>query len=257
MASSSSSIAVVSWNVLADSYVKPEFFPFTDPAVLEPAARRPRVIARLREMATSTDVLCLQEVEPEVFARANDALDGFEGAYVQKRGKPDGCALFVREALGRATFRELAFTDGTGHVALAASLDELALSVATTHLKWQAPDIPLDERLGLRELVELLDAWVRPPSPWIVCGDLNASNDSPILQAAFARGLRDAYGSMPDAFTCNSNGRAKRIDFLLASPELVPTPSPLPRIDDVTPLPSASEASDHLAIRATFARHGP
>lgn len=251
----SSSFTIVSWNVLADSYVKPEYFPHTAPALLEPTTRRLRLVRRLTEIADDgADVLCLQEVEPEVFAMAEGALASFAGRWVSKVGKPDGCAIFVRRTLGPVTFRELAFRDGTGHVAVAATIDEgtRTTSIATTHLKWQAHDIPSETRLGRGELLELLDAWVTTGERWIVCGDLNAPTDSPVLEVAYARGFVDAYASMPEANTANANGRRKRIDFILHTKDWAATPAAIPVIDDLTPLPSETEPSDHLAIKAVL-----
>ena len=240
---------IVCWNVLASAYVRPEHYPYTLPAILDPSTRDPAVLERLLSHATA-DVLCLQEVEPAMFDAAAATLDAFEGHFVQKRGKPEGCAIFVKRALGAPTFRELVFGDGTGHVAVAAILD--GVGVASTHLRWQAADVPLEARLGRAELTELLDAWVTTDMPWIVCGDLNAEASSPVLEVAFARDLRDAYATLPDAHTCNSNGRRKRIDFILHSSTFDATPTALSAITDVTPLPSADEPSDHLAITATL-----
>jgi len=249
----SGSFTIVSWNLLADSYVKPEYFPHTSPALLEPAARRERLVRRLGELAADgADVLCLQEVEPEVFAMAERALAGFAGHYTSKVNKPDGCAIFARRTLGAITFRELAYRDGTGHIALAAAIADGArtTSIATTHLKWQAHDVPPETRLGRGELLELFDAWGADGERWVVCGDLNAPSDSPVLEVAYARGFADAYASMPDANTANANGRRKRIDFILHTKEWSAKPAAIPVIDDVTPLPSETEPSDHLPIRA-------
>ncbi|MBS2011633.1 MAG: endonuclease/exonuclease/phosphatase family protein [Deltaproteobacteria bacterium] len=244
---------VVSWNVLADAYVKPAYFPYTDPAVLDPASRRPRVVDRLVSLVDGgADVICLQELEPDFFETIRGALPSFEGRYTQKAGKPDGCAVLVRRALGAATFRDLTYRDGTGGVAVVARVEPLGCSIATTHLKWQAADVPPETRLGRGELIELFEAWIAPGERWVVCGDLNAPYDSPVLDVAFSRGFDDAYASMPLASTCNSNARAKRIDFILHTRDLRATPSPLPSIDDMTPLPSSSEPSDHLAIRAVL-----
>ena len=242
----------MSWNMLADAYVRPEFFPYTTPPILEPRARAAARLDRLTHHTASgaADVLCLQEIEPAFFEAASARLDAFEGRFSQKRGKPDGCAIFVRRSLGDVTFRELVFRDGTGHVAVAAVV--AGIGIASTHLKWQAEDVPLEERLGRAELRELLDAWLLPGERWIVCGDLNAETSSPVLDVAFSRGLRDAYASLPDACTANANGRRKRIDFILHTPEFEAIPTPLPTITDTTPLPSSEEPSDHLAIRASL-----
>lgn len=234
---------VISWNVLADAYVRREYFPRTPDALLEPSARRAAVAERAA--ALDPDVLCLQEVEAPLFEALQRRLTEHVGCWARKgRAKPDGCAVFVRAALGPVTDERLEFEDGTGHVALLVRLP--ALGVATTHLRWDAPDRP---PVGPGQLAAVLDA-ISDDLPWIVCGDLNAEPGSAVLEVARARGLLDVYAARPDAVTCNANGRRKRIDFLLASPALETTPLPVPVIDDHTPLPSEAEPSDHLPIGA-------
>jgi mRNA deadenylase 3'-5' endonuclease subunit Ccr4 len=62
-------IRVVSWNVLADAYVRREYYPQTSTTVLERASRRASVVDRLVSFADA-DVLCLQEVDDALFAAA-------------------------------------------------------------------------------------------------------------------------------------------------------------------------------------------
>ena len=89
--------------------------------------------------------------------------------------------------------------------------------------------------------------------PAIIAGDFNATADSAVVQLFSEQGLVDAYRDQTNAFTCNSNRRAKRIDYLRHTPDLVSRPGDLSVIDDHTPLPSSAEPSDHLAITASFA----
>lgn len=235
-------IRIASYNVLADAYLRPDHYPFTPAAVLEPARRRKALVERIA--ALEADVVCLQEVEPAMFEALAARLGG-EGRLLRKTGeKPDGCAVFVKGR--RAAWSELVYPDGTGHVALAAEVE--GLGIATTHLRWDAKG-----RLAEAQFATLLDAWVRPGKEWIVCGDLNVGPESRAFALALGRGLRDAYAGMPDAFTCNANRRARRIDFLFHTPGLRAEPVPIPPIDGSTPLPSEREPSDHLPIAASFA----
>jgi len=66
--------------------------------------------------------------------------------------------------------------------------------------------------------------------------------------------LADAYASMPHAFTCVANGRARRIDYLLYTADLMVTPGAIPVLSDDAALPSLDTPSDHLPIAATFRR---
>lgn len=232
---------IASWNVLAQGYLRPEYYPFTPPELLAAERRRPAVVERA--VALGADVLCLQEVEPPVFEAIAARLPDHVGRYGPKGGRrPDGVAILARRELGPVEWAEVRFDDGSGHLALLARTP--ALSVATTHLRWNPPG---DPGLGPGEMRELLAA-LEPDRPWVVCGDLNAEAGSEVLELARARGFTDAYAAAPGAFTSNANQRAKRIDFLLLAPGLSGRPLPLPPIDDRTPLPSPTEPSDHLPI---------
>jgi endonuclease/exonuclease/phosphatase family metal-dependent hydrolase len=243
-------IRVVSWNVLADAYVRREYYPRTPPALLDAASRRQAAARRLAAYAEA-DVVCLQEVDAPLFALAVGTLFGFTGRLLAKPGRSEGCALFVKHALMPSpVFEELVFGDRSGHIALAAA--GAGLTIVSTHLKWEPDGTEPVTHRGRAELVEILNRW--PSGSRIVCGDFNAEPDGVVLALAGQRGFSDAYASMPDAFTCNANAGRRRIDFILHTADFTAAPSPLRPIGDDTPLPGADEPSDHLAIEARLHR---
>jgi endonuclease/exonuclease/phosphatase family metal-dependent hydrolase len=244
-------LRVVSWNVLADAYVRREYYPQTSPAILDRRHRRKAVADRLATY-DKVDVLCLQEVDAALFALAEEKLPDSTGRLFRKRGRGEGCAIFIRQAVtSEPAWREIAFADRSGYIALGVSF--AGISVVSTHLKWEPPNTPAETHRGRVQLGEILETW--STGPRIVCGDLNADPASSVLDLARERGLRDAYAALPDAFTANANGEKKRIDFILHSAEFQKvTPAPLPRVDDDTPLPSETEPSDHVAIEAELTR---
>jgi len=248
------SIEVVSWNVLAEAYVRAALYPRTPASVLDPVRRRAAVVERAASFRDA-DVVCLQEVEADVFERVSARLAGFSGRLLLKRGRSEGCAILVRGAA--VAWRELVYGDASGHVAIAATLAD-GTHVACTHLKWSPPETPLAEHHGYRELRELLDAWARPGAgPLVVTGDFNVEPQSDAIGLAIERGMRDAYASLPEASTCVSDGRKKRIDFVLTTGDLECAPRPLRALADDTPLPSDEEPSDHLPIRARVSPRAP
>ena len=259
--------SIASYNVLADSYINPAWYGGVDPGALEAAHRHPALAEHIA--ALTADVLCLQEVEPDVFELIQQRLrgSGHEGKYAGKGGrKPDGCATFVRtDRLALQAVQTLFYADGSsaqpssGHIALVTVVENEGrpVAVANTHLKWDAPGTPPASQLGLRQIRELLDARARlapADASWIIGGDLNVTPTSAVVQCLQAAGLRDAYAALPRVFTCNANRKARRIDFLFHSADLTATPLELPPIHDDTPLPSAAQPSDHLAIGAEFDR---
>ena len=70
-----------------------------------------------------------------------------------------------------------------------------------------------------------------------------------------ANGFIDAYAAVPQP-TANSECRAKRIDYIFHTPAFDSEPTPLPEIDNETPLPSETEPSDHLPIQAVLTIRG-
>jgi len=221
---------LATYNVLATAYIRASYYPDVEPRWLDPAWRGPAILERVR--ALEADVLCLQEVEAKVYEALREALPGYVWTWLPKTGsRPDGCATAARTVLRT---RELAYADGSGHVAL---LTEVApgVTVANTHLKWQH---------GLPQITELLRE-----APQVICGDLNVTGNDPVLQALRARGMREAFDGAP-APTAVANGQAKKIDHIFHASTLTARPEPPVPITDHTPLPSAEEPSDHLPLVA-------
>jgi len=261
---------VASYNILADSYMNPAWYPGTDAVLLDPAHRHPALVDRIARLAA--DVVCLQEVESDVFWLIDERLTaaGYEGKYVRKSGgKPDGCATFLKvDTVALWAVQTLYYADvsgtqpASGHVALIAVVEREGrqVGIANTHLKWDPPGTPPAKQVGLRQISELLDgrAALAPGcSSWIICGDLNVTPDSTVVQLLQQTGFRDAYAGQPHAFTCNANRNARRIDFLFHSGDLVAEPADLPVIENDTPLPSAEQPSDHLSISAKIDLSAP
>jgi mRNA deadenylase 3'-5' endonuclease subunit Ccr4 len=249
-------LLITTYNVLADAYIKPEWYPHTPAEILEFGTRQQALVNRIK--ALDADVVCMQEVEPSLMEALSAAFEpqGYAIEYAQKsRHKPDGSATLIRG--GALESRSLYFDDNpgkkpSGHVALIvkADLGGRTLTVVNTHLRWNPPGQRGADHIGYRQIEELLRHC--SPDPMVVCGDLNVTAESDTIQRLLQAGLVDAFCQQPDAWTCNPNGIAKRIDFLFSSPQLKAQCQPLPEIDDNTPLPSASEPSDHLPVSADF-----
>jgi mRNA deadenylase 3'-5' endonuclease subunit Ccr4 len=259
------SFSIASYNVLASSYIKPEWYPHTAPAFLDAAWRIPALARHV--CAFATDIICLQEIDRPTFAALEAALasHGYAAHYAAKtRRQPDGCATFFREdRLAQRAIDVIGYSDGdnlrdhTGHIALIVILEHAGrpLGIANTHLKWDSPATAPEKHRGLRQVKELLrmsEKMVPQCDGWIMCGDFNATPSSPIVATLQQAGLRYAHESDQSARTCNSNANAKLIDYLFHSSALLATPIGSPRLDDDTPLPSAEQPSDHLAIMAEF-----
>ena len=258
------SFRLASYNVLANSYVKPQWYPNVDPEILRWDRRKFHLAERILRL--DADIVCLQEVETEAYALIEQSLSskGYDGVYAKKGfDKPDGCAIFFRPGslriIGNGTIYyhdSLRDAPESGHLALLISFEcECGvIKVATTHLRWGQEDKPPEEHVGYLQIRELINDHIktdRKAYAWIVCGDLNVKPDSSVVNELIRNGFLDAYTGHAQA-TCNPNRRAKRIDYIFYTAGLSAKPARIMEIDDLTPLPSADEPSDHLPLVADF-----
>src|SRR5262249_44580587 len=98
------------------------------------------------------------------------------GRLFRKRGRGEGCAIFVRDALtSEPEWRELAFSDMSGHVALGVRF--AGISVVTTHLKWEPETTVPEVHRGCMQLEEIFATW--PSNGLVVYAGLDGAPDSP------------------------------------------------------------------------------
>jgi mRNA deadenylase 3'-5' endonuclease subunit Ccr4 len=249
--------SVVSYNVLATAYIHPAWYRRTPAMVLQPAWRVPALAQRVANLAAG--VICLQEVELETLGalRTRLAALGYAAEYARRKGaQPDGCATFYRKeifACGGA--RTIAYDDGDGDIALIVALEigDRSIAVANTHLAWEPPETPSEGRRGPRKIRRLLaEREADARAAWVICGDLNATPESEVVAALQRAGFQYAHSGFIGAYTCNTNGEAKTIDYLFHSPNLWAEPEPVPRLTDAAALPSPAEPSDHLPVVSRF-----
>jgi len=248
------------WNILAPIHVRPERYPAVPAEILDGPSRLARIIARLR--ALDPDAIALQEVEPEWAGSIADALRDREYDWrltLKQQYRLEGVALFVRRRVfGPTRFDELFYReDGpgispTGNIAILAraTFEGRPLTLATTHIKWELPEVPIERHRGVMQTTQLAQA-LRDGPPAIVCGDFNATTDSPVLAPLHGLGLTDPFAPA-DQPTGTFNRIASRIDFMLHSPELSGRGDRILPLNESSILPSSDEPSDHLALSSHF-----
>lgn len=87
---------LVSYNILAQVYVKSSFFPHSPTSCLKWKARSQDVLMELKNL--NSDFLCIQELDGyDSFYKSNMESLGYSGLYIQRTGqKKDGCGIFYR-----------------------------------------------------------------------------------------------------------------------------------------------------------------
>jgi exonuclease III len=252
---------VVSYNLLADTYIRPEWYPDIPREFLDWSSRKGRLIQHLLNL--NGDILCLQEVEGHAYDDLHTVLkaQGYQGIFARKGfGRQDGCATFFRKRkLVFSGANTLFFNDQgksdkpSGHVALMVKLawDQQILGVVNTHIRWDRPDKPVEEHRGYVQVKELLAHLTKEEvAYWILCGDFNVNDDTPAIQRIKEAGFKDAYSDLKWP-TMSKEGMA-RIDYIFYSPQLEAHPDLIEQLTDQSLLPSSTQPSDHLAISAVF-----
>lgn len=251
----------VTYNVLAQSYVRADRYPLSSREALDPTRRHSLLSARIE--ALNADLLCLQELEPAIHDELRGRLQAtHHAAYVKRGERPDGVAVFARRSLlrwlGHDELHFQAHRPGDDDLALIVrlTLDDQPLLVACTHLAWQPGSTPAAEHVGYHQMLELVrhrDAEA-PAATWIFAGDFNATSQSIVLAAALEQGMDESCRSQRPWDTCAVNGRRRKLDYLLFSAgRLCPQPDVLPALSRDTAMPSLAEPSDHLPLRVDFA----
>ena len=121
------------------------------------------------------------------------------------------------------------------------------LALANTHIKWDSRGTALCERWAYRQLTELVDHLrILACEAMIVCGDLNVTPDDPVLRILTEAGMLEAFPERePTAVT---NGRARKIDYVFYSPNLVVRPRAVVALTEASVVPSFDEPSDHVPL---------
>lgn len=253
---------IASYNILATTYIRPEWYPNIVPEHLDWAARKELLVKHLFDL--NADVLCLQEVEGSAFDELFPVLKhrGYQGIFGRKGfGRIDGCATFFRS-------REFEFQGGntvifsdhgksgrsSGHVALILKLEhnEQLFGIVNTHIRWNPPERALNVHRGYHQVKELINDYLtdKKVDHWILCGDFNAEEETPVIQLIEHAGFIDAYRELKSP-TISKDGLA-RVDYIFHSPTLRSRPVAIDRITEETLMPSITQPSDHLAISADF-----
>ncbi|HME63197.1 MAG TPA: endonuclease/exonuclease/phosphatase family protein [Candidatus Binatia bacterium] len=259
------SFSLATYNVLANTYANRAWYRRTPSMVLNPAWRVPALVQHIS--ALKTDVLCLQEVEPDVFAtlRASLAASRYNVQYARKSGDhPDGVAIFYhREKFELVSASRFIFADGegdeadSGYIALITMFraSEGVIGVINTHLLWDPPGTSSESRRGYRQARQLLAEWEKiagSANAWILAGDFNVTPDDALIGMIRRAGFDYAHCGLADAATCNVHGEARMIDYIFYSHPLCCEPEAITPVHDLTVLPSADQPSDHVAVAARF-----
>ncbi len=248
---------LVSFNVLADSYVRPEWYTDTDKALLGSGQRLPALKSLVASLAA--DVICLQEMESNCFDSLASFLKArnYGGCLMLKgQGKPDGCAVFYNtRTLAEPVMARFDYEDEgpgrkrSGHLVQIATftLGGSVMGVANTHIKWDPTGTPFAERYATRQIQQLLAVLQKTSQVdnWIICGDFNVTPADPVLTLLTDAGFSSIQ--TPCAFpTCLVRGEKRAVDYVFWSHGLKVSMVGNPVLPDT--MPDHDHPSDHCPV---------
>ncbi|CEG38688.1 Glucose-repressible alcohol dehydrogenase transcriptional effector CCR4 and related proteins [Plasmopara halstedii] len=205
----SQKLLVMTYNVLAQCYVRSTFFPYCNSSALR-WKNRSKMLAAVfaSNLSVSPDIICLQEVDNySEFWEAMMKNLGYKGIFAKKTSKKiDGVTVFWNEKKIKMIASEqisldlqngdesdidhelLTRSSSRGSVSLIVRFEHLETQldfvVATTHLYWDPmqEDVKLlQTRRTLRAIDEFLST-LDASTPTILAGDFNSLPDSKVYK---------------------------------------------------------------------------
>ncbi|KAH7460252.1 hypothetical protein PRIC1_014576 [Phytophthora ramorum] len=277
-------LRVMTYNVLAQCYVRSSFFPYCDSSELRWKNRSKKLEAVFASnLPVSPDVICLQEVDNYDKFWANMMKShGYDGFFVKKTGtKPDGVAVFwkatklkVKESQKVSldlpngdeydVDHELLSRAQRGTVGAIVHFEHLETPlefvVATTHLFWDPmqEDVKLLQSRRMLRAIEEFTSAVSTSTPTIFAGDFNSLPDSKVYNFITNKNdFRSAYSQYdPDdgepKFT-NVNGDAdtddgKKVPRFVGTLDYIFYRSPRMRPAALMEIMSLEDASKKVAL---------
>ncbi len=210
----SAPFSLLSWNVLADCFVTPGWYPGVPDEDLRGPQRRARVLDALARM--EADVMALQEVAVDLLPDLRARFPDHGLAWLP--GRNQGLAVLVR---GPTPWSQVLRQPENRREALLVRLSGGA-TLVNVHLPWTGDPTPCDDREGLRLLRTVLDH-----QPDLVAGDFNAFPEWPERLEAATRGWVELG---PPGPTCNVHRRLQPLDAVLGRPGWRAEALPLPPI---------------------------
>ncbi|KDO22565.1 hypothetical protein SPRG_12545 [Saprolegnia parasitica CBS 223.65] len=282
-------LSIMSYNVLAQCYVRSSFFPYCDSKALRWKNRSQLLKNQFAALPTRPDVICLQECDQyEAFWKDTMAAMGYAGMYAQKTSaKQDGVAIFwqpdrlellhseqvhLKHAAVNATDADLArrllARDNVGLLGqFRSTVDGALVVVATTHLFWdpKEADVKLAQTEHMLSAIASFTA-TRAGSVFLA-GDFNSLPDSDVYKlitatygsayAAYAADGEPAFTNCNGVTADGSPAFLGTLDYIFYERPRVDVAAlaPLMTLADATcegALPNRHVGSDHLPLLAEF-----
>jgi mRNA deadenylase 3'-5' endonuclease subunit Ccr4 len=260
----STSVTIVSYNILAEAYTKPGYFPYAPQQVLDWSFRCNNLIKEMTEL--NADVLCLQEVDR--YEDLRNALHplGYNSVFLRRTGRrKDGCATFFKNHLTLVRDVSLSFNDyceqhlRQDNVALILELrcpNGKNFFVGNTHLYYKDENVKRQQALDIVREATLLST-----KNVILCGDFNTREKTFVYEYMHNNGFESLYHNKEINTSADSEcpytsfgGKPLDLDYIFASQDITQRCIRVMRLPDKNlALPNRHHSSDHVPIAVTIA----
>lgn len=260
--------SILTYNILADAHVRPVWYTHVPSGVLSFENRSQRLLQTI--LSYQADIICLQEVGKPYFDYFDQQIrDDYLGFVAYKQGSEDidGCAIWVRKAKFAVISHQVhLYADATilgaisGHIAFCMVLQFIdaqsngtQIGIMNTHIKWNQPNLPREERWATYQLADISTIIATMPDiEWIVCGDYNLAPNDFSWQILTEAGLHSVWSEEHTPYTCYANSRFHTLDYVCVSAGLHILHLQYPVLTKDSVIPSLDHPSDHIPVRVEF-----
>lgn len=244
-------ITILSYNILANSHIKPQYYPEVSDNILKWNVRKQYLVPYILNF--HADVLCLQEYEDGGLKDIFNSHGYKSIIYNEASSSHVGLAIFYRADTVKLIEEQKIKLHNSDKVAIIArfSACEKDFILINTKIKWVSEDLQKTKYDGYKQIEWLLLKNLPVHSDIVICGDFNATSDSSVYKLFIDNNFKDIF--VHNAYnTIKANSKVDRIDycFTTSTDKYQTIKIKGMEVSDIVPSPTIP--SDHLPLIFSF-----
>jgi mRNA deadenylase 3'-5' endonuclease subunit Ccr4 len=240
---------IATYNCLAPSFTNPKFYPYATPEILDANFRAELICGEIKR--ANPDIICLQEIESELFQKLRSELSEHDGAWTKRIGQKykDGSSIFWRKNLFEPIGSNAIELAGGSKISQKMTLTDKNsgknIIIYSVHLEGH----PDKDDIRFKEINTILNENVQCDAK-IIAGDFNVRPNTPVYNHFEKFNMidlcKDVYRK--DYYTIQTHNIKKVCDFIFANG--LKTIRVYEPTFDSENLPNQHQGSDHYLISA-------